>query len=63
MAKVNTIRKSKTVAFTLTDEIMKKLSFIAEQNSNSKSAEVRRLINEEYRRAKEQARKDRENLS
>jgi len=53
MPKIDTMKKSKTVAFTLNDDIMVKLTFIAETNSNSKSAEIRRLINEEYRRLKE----------
>jgi predicted transcriptional regulator len=58
MPKVKTIKKSKTVAFTLNDDIMAKLSFIAEKNSNSKSAEIRRLINEEYKKAKREEKED-----
>ena len=55
MPKVDTMKKSKTVAFTLNDDVMKKLQSIAEINSNSKSAEIRRLINEEYERKSRQS--------
>ena len=44
------VKKSKAVTFTLNDEILSILKKLAEKNSNSLSYEVRRLINEEYRR-------------
>lgn len=53
MPKVNTMKKSKTVAFTLNNDIMVQLTFIAETNSSSKSAEIRRLISEEYEKIKD----------
>ncbi len=48
MPKVPTMKKSKTVAFTLNADVIAKLHSIAEKNSNSLSAEIRRLINDEY---------------
>lgn len=43
-------KKSKAVTFTLNAEVLKTLKKLAEKNSNSLSYEVRRLIQDEYRR-------------
>lgn len=45
-------KTSKAVTFTLNDESLSMLSELAEINSNSQSYEVRRLIKNEYNRAK-----------
>jgi predicted transcriptional regulator len=45
-------KSSKAVTFTLNDEILFMLKQLAEKNSNSMSYEVRRLVKDEYERAK-----------
>lgn len=46
----NATKKSKAVTFTLNAEVLKTLKKLAEKNSNSLSYEVRRLIQDEYKR-------------
>ena len=49
---VNPKGYSKAIAFTLNDKVIAMLKEIAETNSSSMSYEVRRLIQDEYKRIK-----------
>jgi hypothetical protein len=43
-------KSSKTVSFTLTNDILSMLKLLAEKHSNSMSYEIRRLVRDEYNR-------------
>ena len=47
-------RLTKAMTFTMTEDVIAKLHALSEINSSSMSYEMRRLINEEYRRKKEE---------